>query len=224
MIYPTWKALWEAMEKAPAPPSCEDKHRASSLPAKMSCIKYISEGGSYHATRGRALHHIMEEGPEAIPFDIPDDEEHQIKIAFGALNALLEDGWEVVDKEVPLQNNRVTCNMDILFERNGDLLYIDWKFGQGLVDSSSPQLACGAELIYDNMEVDTVYTGIVQPFFLEMSGSMAIRKWTRAQAQDKVSEAIAYKMNISKYCGYCDHNTTCSEISLAAKHFKEYQK
>ena len=204
----SWKEMWEDVENSEAPPSVPGKLRASKAPKYAYCTEFEQTGPSnVFAVRGNVLHDCME--LEDVPFDIPPEEEQQIQIAKEALDSFLEEGWEVVGREVFLETNLTTCNADIILKRDDEYCYIDWKFGMAPVDSDSPQMAVGADAVYQHYAASKVMTAIIQPSMIESTGSLAIKNWTREEAFSVVEDCIKEKVGASKNCQYCDKSGDC---------------
>lgn len=240
----TWQELWNKMESEGAPPSKEGKVRCSSLPKYAYCTEFTQTGSSDPATRGRALHYIMEHDLQSMPFDIPSEEEEQIHTAMRAVEMLEDEGWEVyrregdtkdTGREMYMENERTTGNADLVMVKHSkdlhwhlDFLIIDYKFGFGHVDADSPQLAGLAELTWtvlgDEYAIDSVQTGIIQPSWIEHTNSIPIRAWTLKEAQDVVDYCAKKKITISKSCQFCDKKFDCEEATSRAKALKEEWK
>lgn len=221
----SWQSLWNEVESAPAPPSDPTKVRCSSLPYRKHCTFMEQGPAGWHATRGRALHAIMEF--DSMPFDIPADDEKEVELAKMAMESLAGDCWELFEKEKFLKNGRLTGNLDLIFTRGSAMAYVDLKFGKKAIFNDSPQLAGGVELLMDTYGhiYSEFWSGIIQPFTMGWNMSIALKKWDEEEARSVVTEMIKEKQNMSDSCGYCVRwmNDECPAFSNAIEELKQWK-
>lgn len=220
----TWDDLWKQEEQAPAPKSNPSKARCSKLAYLKGCTNFDQDSGSnYHSTRGRVLHKIMETG--VMPADTPRDEKYLLAWADNGIKQLEKEGWRIFGKEVYLENERLTGNLDLVMIQGDQYLVCDYKFGFIEKRSDDPQLAGNAELIYSNYpDADLVSTTIIQPEHLEMGKSMFIYDWTPETCRGEVSLCLEKKVAPCHACAYCDKNGTCEALELATNEMLEMMK
>lgn len=159
--------------------------------------------GGYHAIRGRCLHYCIEH--MWFPFDIPADEEKEITLAILALDSLKKDGWEIFGREIYLENERLSGNLDLVIERENEVAYVDAKFGMKKVLNSSPQLLGGLELLMDNYpdKWDFFWTGIIQPFHLKFGEKLNFTQWNKTQINETINMVLETKNSMHDSCAYC---------------------
>ena len=173
-----------------------------------------------HRLRGCAGHWLVKQALEkkevTYPDGTPEDLIEAVNWVLFKITELLEDGWNIKEVECYHKKDYLTGTPDLVIEKDGNILVVDFKFGRLEVPEDTMQLTSYLDLL----EQEEGFGLILQPF----DRSHNIHKFTKEDIEDVKDYALACvsenaMRSVSQYCKYCIACATdkCKESGSAVE-------